>query len=77
MMVLTKKKILYILGIIIFSILTYTIIGINVIKSSKRKTIETAALPANNKVIIIDAGHGIPDERSPKFKSEQQKLRVI
>ena len=28
------------------------------------KTIETVALPVEDKVIIIDAGHGFPDERS-------------
>ena len=27
-------------------------------------TIETVALPVENKVIILDAGHGFPDERS-------------
>lgn len=28
------------------------------------ETIETVALPVEDKVIIIDAGHGFPDERS-------------
>ena len=28
------------------------------------ETIETVALPVEDKVIIIDAGHGLPDERS-------------
>ena len=27
-------------------------------------TVETVALPVSNKVIVIDAGHGVPDERS-------------
>jgi hypothetical protein len=30
----------------------------------KKKTIETVALPVENKIIILDAGHGFPDERS-------------
>ena len=30
------------------------------------ETIETVALPVEDKVIIIDAGHGYPDERGFK-----------
>ena len=64
MIVLTKKKILYALGIIAMFIFAYTITGYNVTNSNKKevKTIETVALPVNNKVIVIDAGHGVPDE---------------
>ena len=66
MVVLTKKKIINSAGIIAFFIILYTAIGINISKLSvnQLKTVETAALPVNNKVIVIDAGHGIPDERS-------------
>ena len=28
------------------------------------ETVETVALPVSNKVIVIDAGHGEPDERN-------------
>ena len=30
----------------------------------KEKTVETVSLPSTNKVIVLDAGHGKPDERS-------------
>ena len=30
------------------------------------KSVETVALPVSNKVVILDAGHGFPDERCPK-----------
>ena len=30
---------------------------------NKNETVETVALPVEDKVIIIDAGHGSPDER--------------
>lgn len=68
MIVLTKKKILYILGIISMFILVYTITICNVSNANKKEieTIQTVALPVNNKVIVIDAGHGVPDERCPK-----------
>lgn len=26
------------------------------------KTVQTVALPASQKVIVLDAGHGVPDE---------------
>ena len=65
MIVLTKKKILYTIGIIAMFIFAYMITGYNVSNTNKRdvKAIETVALPVNNKVIVIDAGHGKPDER--------------
>ena len=65
MIILTKKKILYVIGIIVMFVFLYTAFGINIGKANKIKnqTIQTAALPVNNKVIVIDAGHGVPDER--------------
>lgn len=30
--------------------------------ATEDKTVETVALPVTNKVIVVDAGHGIPDE---------------
>ena len=31
-----------------------------------KKTVQTVTLPVTNKVIVIDAGHGVPDERCRK-----------
>lgn len=36
------------------------------IKNSNKdeaNVVETVALPVNNKIIVLDAGHGVPDER--------------
>ena len=68
MIILTKKKILYAIGIIVMFIFAYMVTGYNVNNSnkSKIKTVQTVALPVNNKVIVIDAGHGVPDERCRK-----------
>ena len=33
---------------------------------STEKIVETASTPVTNKVIIVDAGHGSPDERCRK-----------
>ena len=64
MIVLTKKNILYAIGIIAMFIFAYTLTGYNVNNSNKKEveTLQTVALPVNNKVIVIDAGHGVPDE---------------
>ncbi len=57
MILLTKKKIIYSLGIIALFIFTYLITGYNVENANKEEkvTVETVALPVNDKVIVIDA----------------------
>lgn len=55
MIILNKKRIL---TITICLVLTFFMAGIK----RKNEIIETVALPVENKVIIIDAGHGSPDE---------------
>lgn len=54
---LNKKRIL---TITICLVLTFGFAGMR----KNNKVIETVALPVEDKVIIIDAGHGFPDERS-------------
>ena len=56
MLVLQKKRIFIILSCLIVSTLAFQIKDFR-----KKKIIETVALPVNNKVIIIDAGHGGED----------------
>lgn len=54
--VLNKKRIL---TITICLALCFCFTGIK----KDNEVIETVALPVEDKVIIIDAGHGFPDER--------------
>ncbi len=63
MIVLSRKKILTVFSIIMLFGFAYVITGYNVntIKN-KTKTVETVALPVNNRIIVLDAGHGVPDE---------------
>lgn len=63
MILLTKKRLFIILSGIVLSITTFLFFTTN----TNIESIETVALPVSNKVIILDAGHGIPDERSSKF----------
>ena len=63
MIILDKKKIVKILSVVMIFIFAYIITGYNVNNTKNQsKTIETVALPINNKVIVLDAGHGVPDE---------------
>ena len=57
MFFLSKKRII-VLGIFLLAVIA---IGISQI-FMEPETIETVALPVSNKVIVIDAGHGDPDE---------------
>ena len=57
MIVLSKKRIMLILSIVFVATLCFTINT-----TTTNETIETVALPISNKVIVIDAGHGKPDE---------------
>ena len=65
MVVLNGRKILFVLGIITMFVFTYVVTIANtnnVSKKNNNESIATVALPVNNRVIIIDAGHGVPDE---------------
>ena len=60
MIILTKKKIIYTIGIITMFIFTYIITAYNVNSSNKSngidvQVVQTVALPVDKKVIIIDA----------------------
>ena len=66
MIILQRKKILLAIGIVTMFIVAYIITGYNVSNNKENKidskTVQTVALPVDNKVIILDAGHGVPDE---------------
>lgn len=56
MLIISKKRIYFILVSFLVAIASF--IGTN----QKEKSILTSSLPVTNKVIILDAGHGKPDE---------------
>ena len=62
--VLNGKKILFVLGVVAMFTLTYAMTIANTNSNSKGniESIATVAMPVDSKVIIIDAGHGVPDE---------------
>ena len=65
MLILSKKRITLMLCMIFVSLYAFSFKiannATNLIEDSGR-TVETVATPVSNKVIIVDAGHGTPDE---------------
>jgi len=62
---INKNKILLILIVIFIILLILNAIKINI---QSKKAIQVVSLPVTGKTIILDAGHGNPDERSRKQK---------
>ena len=57
MIIIQKKRLMYLSLIVFVSIF---VCGMTVNRTEN--TVQTAAIPVSNKVIVIDAGHGVPDE---------------
>lgn len=60
MIILRKKRLImtaYLIGVSLFACI-YSV------ANYEQNIISTVALPVSNKVVILDAGHGLPDERS-------------
>ncbi len=66
MLILKKKRIILMIFMIFISLYAFSfkIANENMIREQTRETVST---PVTNKVIIVDAGHGTPDERRRKF----------
>lgn len=70
MIILNRKRLAIILSCMIIAVFAFTFQV-----ADQNKTVQTVTLPVSNKVIVLDAGHGKPDERSSVKQSEQQKQK--
>lgn len=59
MIILSKKRITLILSVVFLSIFLF-LLGTG---EKENQYIQTVSLPASGKTIVLDAGHGVPDER--------------
>ena len=57
MIIISKKRIAIISGILLLAVFAFTFQT-----ASLDNTVQTVSLPVSNKVIVLDAGHGKPDE---------------
>ena len=65
MMVIDKKRIKIILGCILIAIFTFTFQVANQKESTNKiqeQTAQTTSTPVSGKTVVLDAGHGVPDE---------------
>ena len=56
MIIINKKRMGFIFLVLIISVISYSI------KQNNQNIVSVSSLPVTNKVIILDAGHGQPDE---------------
>lgn len=64
MIVLKKKRLLLVSLLCCLSVFTF-LLSSNINENKREEqSVETVSLPITNKVIVLDAGHGKPDERS-------------
>ncbi len=61
MIILNRKRLIAMLSMICVAVFVF-----NFQIAKKEETVSTVALPVSNKVVVIDAGHGVPDERCTK-----------
>ena len=60
MIVLNKKRLTLILSSIFLSIFVFALTAGN--NQEQNEYISTVSLPVSGKVVVVDAGHGVPDE---------------
>ena len=70
MIILNKKRLIFIFSSLIISVLT-----VSIFYNKQSENIETVALPVSNKVVVLDAGHGRPDEGELLLKLWIQTLQ--
>lgn len=75
MIVINKKRIQIILSCVLIAVFAFSFQIANNSKEvetnrntevQKENTVTTTATPVSGKTIVVDAGHGVPDERSTK-----------
>lgn len=62
MFVINRKRISLILICFLLGIFVYSYQGMKMSTNDRKATEETASTPVSGKVIVLDAGHGTPDE---------------
>ena len=75
MYVINRKRVSFILICLLLGIFAYSYQGTKI--NLDEEIQETTSTPVSGKVIVVDAGHGVPDERSTKLVTEQQKRKRI
>ena len=65
MYIINRKRISLILVCLLLGIFAYSYEGTKI--NLDEEVQQTTATPVSGKVIVVDAGHGVPDERSTEL----------
>lgn len=71
MIILSKKRITLVLTCVLVGIFTFML---QVTKTEVVETVPTVTLPVSGKTIVVDAGHGVPDEGAFLLHKENKQL---
>ena len=74
MYVIKRKRICLILIALLLGIFVYSYEETKI--NLDEKTQSTTATPVSGKVIVVDAGHGVPDERDKMLKLKNKTLQM-
>ena len=56
MVIINKKRIAFVLGMLVISVMNFMVF------SNTEDVIQTVSLPVSGKTVVLDAGHGFPDQ---------------
>ena len=83
MVIINKKRIQIIISALLVGIFTFSLqIANNNQKGEKNKNqnnesvIQTTATPVSGKTVVLDAGHGVPDEGDKMLKLKNKTLQM-
>ena len=76
MLVISKKRIQVILSCLIMGLFAFSfqVAENNNNAIEPKNIVETTATPVSGKVVVIDAGHGVPDEGAFLLHKENKQL---
>lgn len=66
MLVISKKRLSIILSCVFIGVFAFSFQIANDDKNQNTNIVETTSTPVSGKTVVIDAGHGVPDERRRK-----------
>jgi N-acetylmuramoyl-L-alanine amidase len=72
MLILNRKRILLVLSSVFVAIFAFMFSTENT--SNLNGTVETVSLPVSGKTIVVDAGHGVPDEGDKMLKLKNNEI---
>lgn len=71
MIILSKKRITLILTCVLVGVFTFMLQSADLLET---ETVPTVTLPVSGKTIVVDAGHGVPDEGAFLLHKENKQL---